>query len=1111
MLIFVLTLGSTSLTVSAQEENEEVTGSFTDEGQQVDYVGWNDAYITNDGKTLNLTTGSRYLDMDMYVTKDGKHVKLLYKEQLYNYNFDTNLFTLEHTFDKSTSNNSLDYCSQDVWDMDSFLDYDNGILYYANNYYHCVYAKDQKVKVVAYDLNSGSVIKSFETSGINMESVGVDKNGRVYISSNNTIQTGESYNSTTEYTMSVFGTNGSKLCHKKLTYEVEEFLYFKDNGEFFVGEVRPMYNNALVLMTGGLYSNNTITLSEDYHFSLSNKLFNNGRYVDFVDDKYILEQDGNVYFLEDEVEPSEYWAERYGIYRDDRYNDIGSGMAVVNGELYASYDNNVLYSYDLQTGKQKNVYVSDQYIATIIPGKDCLIAFKSDCVEDVGYVTNYNFWFEKIDASKFTKVSSNRYVLNDLPKYKNRTKNEITQKFADSTPYDYYTELFSQVGSYTAPYKEYVFTDDAKKESLALANYYRWLGGLSGFGEASEEWWTYTSKGVVLLSKSGLTHLPDQPSDMDEEFYNEGYYATSNSNIGHSSDWYVDKYELVNKTRGYISDTNNMLPDVGHRATFLNRNNNEYAFAIGPHYSVQYAGFNGDYKQLNNNDYAYAWPAAGTFPAEELKMEAYWSVDFDAKQLNPSRSGLTVTITNLDTKEKFVRDTKSGTARFQGGYESVVFFDPPEFQNPTFTYDGTNFKVEISGLTNSDGMPAIMEYTINFFSYKDVKLSGDGKTYTINYFGEIQGSDYEKKVEVDQEILKSLPDVKVSYCTHIQTYGWEGPANNTATWKSDGQMSGTSGQAKRLEGIRIAVAPKSSYKDFDLGITYTTHCQRYGWLGWTVNGEMNGTEGEAKRLEAISINLTGEHSKYYDVYYRVHAQTYGWLGWAKNGNPAGTAGYAKRLEGIQIVVVKKGVKIDANMGGIVSNNQPYISKDGVMSAAQISNQAEGRNDVGLIYTTHVQTYGWQEWQIDGSTAGTFGEAKRLEAIKILKDNCQYDGDVIYTTHVQTYGWQGKLDDQSTWKKNGELCGTSGERKRLEAICIDLTGEMGERYDIYYRVHAQTFGWLPWAKNGEPAGTAGYGKRLEAIQIEVRRKNIGPPEAHFFDYEMYGDKPYLEKK
>ena len=141
----------------------------------------------------------------------------------------------------------------------------------------------------------------------------------------------------------------------------------------------------------------------------------------------------------------------------------------------------------------------------------------------------------------------------------------------------------------------------------------------------------------------------------------------------------------------------------------------------------------------------------------------------------------------------------------------------------------------------------------------------------------------------------------------------------------NGAMAGTTGKAKRLEGINI----KLSNCDYTGGIRYMTHIQTYGWSqGWKENGAMAGTSGEAKRLEAIRIELTGEMAKHYDIYYRVHAQSYGWLNWASNGAPAGTAGMAKRLEGIQIVLVKKGEAAPANnyQRIITVNKDAYIGK-----------------------------------------------------------------------------------------------------------------------------------------------------------------------------------------
>ena len=56
----------------------------------------------------------------------------------------------------------------------------------------------------------------------------------------------------------------------------------------------------------------------------------------------------------------------------------------------------------------------------------------------------------------------------------------------------------------------------------------------------------------------------------------------------------------------------------------------------------------------------------------------------------------------------------------------------------------------------------------------------------------------------------------------------------------------------------------------------------------------------------------------------------------------------------------------------------------------------------------------------------------------------------------------------------------------------LTGELANTYDVWYRVHAQRFGWMGWAKNGEKSGTAGYGYRLEAIQIRLVKKGDKTP-------------------
>ena len=296
----------------------------------------------------------------------------------------------------------------------------------------------------------------------------------------------------------------------------------------------------------------------------------------------------------------------------------------------------------------------------------------------------------------------------------------------------------------------------------------------------------------------------------------------------------------------------------------------------------------------------------------------------------------------------------------------------------------------------------------------------------------------------ENSVVSSSPSI--SYQTHVQDYGWQ-------SWKSNGEVSGTVGQSKRLEGISIKLS------NINGSIEYKTHVQDIGWQDWKSNGQMSGTSGQSKRLEAIKVKLSGEAANEYDVYYRVHAQDYGWLDWAKNGESAGTEGYSKRLEGIQIVLVKKG----ENAPG--STSRPFIYKM-------------------IKYQTHVQNIGWQGEKADGEMSGTTGQSLRLEAIKIQLSS-SIDGGIVYKTHVQDYGWL-------NFVTNGQASGTTGQAKRLEAIQMQLTGDAMNQYDLYYRVHAQNFGWLGWAKNGESAGTAGYSYRLEGIQIVLVPKGGNAP-------------------
>lgn len=124
------------------------------------------------------------------------------------------------------------------------------------------------------------------------------------------------------------------------------------------------------------------------------------------------------------------------------------------------------------------------------------------------------------------------------------------------------------------------------------------------------------------------------------------------------------------------------------------------------------------------------------------------------------------------------------------------------------------------------------------------------------------------------------------------------------------------------------------------------------------------------------------------------------------------------------------------------------------------------------YQVHMYDIGWGPMVYDGAQAGTTGQSRRVEAIRI--DPLGYN--ITAKAHIQDIGWKnyGKINV-------GTVIGTTGQSLRLEAICLDCTNVRLE-----YRVHIAKEGWSAWTKADGNAtlGTVGMQKAIEAIQIRI---------------------------
>lgn len=271
--------------------------------------------------------------------------------------------------------------------------------------------------------------------------------------------------------------------------------------------------------------------------------------------------------------------------------------------------------------------------------------------------------------------------------------------------------------------------------------------------------------------------------------------------------------------------------------------------------------------------------------------------------------------------------------------------------------------------------------------------------------------------------------ISVVYDSHVQDYGWEKSFS-----KSNGQTSGTTGQSKKIEAVRIKLvnAPQGT------NIKYTTYIDGMGWQGCVSNGATSGTTGQNKRMYGIRIQL--ENSSEYSVKYRVHMQDIGWGDWFYDGDIAGELEKQKRIEAIEIQLIPK-----------------------------------REQKLSVSYKAHVQDIGWQKATKDGGTAGTTGQSKKIEAINIKLSGAPIEGKINYCTYIDGIGWQ-------SWRKDGFTSGTTGQNKKIYGIKIQLVNM--DNYSVEYRVHIQEEGWTAWKKDGEIAGNIDEKLRIEAIQIKL---------------------------
>ena len=130
----------------------------------------------------------------------------------------------------------------------------------------------------------------------------------------------------------------------------------------------------------------------------------------------------------------------------------------------------------------------------------------------------------------------------------------------------------------------------------------------------------------------------------------------------------------------------------------------------------------------------------------------------------------------------------------------------------------------------------------------------------------------------------------------------------------------------------------------------------------------------------------------------------------------------------------------------------------------------------ISYQVYLGKLGWRQGIVShGMVTGTVGLRLQMEAIIVynLPTNFQY------RVHVANLGWL-------NWVEQGEIAGTVGQCRRLEALQFRETSGLATDMTLVVmgKAHVQNKGWQDISSAMEPnfMGTIGQSLRMEAIQL-----------------------------
>jgi hypothetical protein len=304
------------------------------------------------------------------------------------------------------------------------------------------------------------------------------------------------------------------------------------------------------------------------------------------------------------------------------------------------------------------------------------------------------------------------------------TASDIVSEWKRDRP-TYNGEPYLKRPSTRSPYSAGSLQPGYLQDGLKMANFVRYLAGLPNDLVLDTDLDDQAQYGVVVdAALNELTHFPERPKDMDEDFYQIGYQSTTSSNL----------YEVIGGTEtlaqqvlGYMDDSDpSNIAHVGHRRWILNPPLRKTGFGQAENDAGNMFGAMQVFDTSDTRSMAYraiTWPTTGYFPLEIDGQSLFnaseaWSVSLNPDEYRLPLQGVWVTLTRESDHRVWTFSSKTP----QYGYFNVddewigipdcIIFRPTNIEY----HPGDVFDVHIDGLTTATGQASSLDYQVRFIN-----------------------------------------------------------------------------------------------------------------------------------------------------------------------------------------------------------------------------------------------------------------------------------------------------------------------------------------------------------------------------------------------------------